>query len=424
MKRFLTTLTGIAALVLLTQAVEAQDKDKDKEKSKTKSEEIIIRRKTDKDAKVTVEIKGDEVLVNGKPADEYEDENISITKRRSSVVISPRTPFRSGTWSYSGDGWNNAEANIAFLGVTTEEHEKGARIESVSDESAAEKAGLKKGDIITKVGDKTIDKPEDLTKAVRSHKPEEKVSITYLRDGKEQKSTVTLGKRSSVLFGNLAPSIEIPNFNYNFDNGAFGRAYTFPGRARLGVKAQDTEDGKGVKVLEIDDESIAEKAGLKKDDIITEFDGKTINDTDALAKAARESREKASVTVKYPRAPPRPRDARLRLQLFAHRHRGSRRTRQRSRQQRPSGRDDSVDRVGSGGQVRRPRSQRRPDDGHGRDGAVAARRAEAARLGRRTGHAGLYNGLDTTRGEPPRRLECFDRDTASVSVRPPLDAPP
>jgi serine protease Do len=59
MKRFLTTLTGIAALVLLTQAVEAQDKDKDKEKSRSKNEEIIIRRKTDKDAKVTVEIKGD-----------------------------------------------------------------------------------------------------------------------------------------------------------------------------------------------------------------------------------------------------------------------------------------------------------------------------------------------------------------------------
>lgn len=305
MKRFLTTLTGIAALVLLTQAVEAQDKDKekDKEKSTKKTEEIIIRRKTDKDTKVTVEIKGDEVLVNGKPAEDYEDENISISKRRN-ITISPRTPFRSnsGTWSYSGDGFNLTEG--AFLGVTSNEHEKGVKIESVTDESAAEKGGLKSGDIITKVGEATIQKPADLTKAIRSHKPEEKVTITYLRDGKEQKSTVTLGKRRNVAgFGEaFAPSIEMPNFNFDhFDNGALGRTYSFSGRARLGVKAQDTEEGKGVKVLDIDEESIAEKAGLKKDDIIIEFDGKTINDTDALAKAARDSREKASVTVKFTR---------------------------------------------------------------------------------------------------------------------------
>jgi serine protease Do len=303
MKRFLTTLTGMAALVLLTQAVEAQDKDKekDKEKSKSKTEEIIIRRKTDKDAKVTVEIKGDEVLVNGKPAEDYEDENISVSKRRNLTIVSPRTPFRSqsGTWSYSGDGFNLVDG--AFLGVTTEDHEKGAKIESVTDESAAEKGGLKSGDIITKVGEATIHKPADLTKAIRSHKPEEKVTIAYLRDGKEQKSTVTLGKRKNVAayMDSFSPSIEMPGFN--FDNGAFGRTYAFPGRARLGVKAQDTEEGKGVKVLEIDEESIAEKAGLKKDDIITEFDGKTINDTDALAKAARDSREKASVTVKFTR---------------------------------------------------------------------------------------------------------------------------
>lgn len=303
MKRFLTTLTGIAALVLLTQAVEAQDKDKekDKEKSTKRTEEIIIKRKTDKDAKVTVEIKGDEVLVNGKPAEDYEDENISISKRRNVTIVTPRTPFRSnsGTWSYSGDGFNLIEG--AFLGVTSEDHEKGAKIESVTDESAAEKGGLKSGDIITKVGEATIHKPADLTKAIRSHKPEEKVTITYLRDGKEQKSTVTLGKRKNVAtYGDaFAPLVEMPGFN--FDNGALSRAYGYSGRARLGVKAQDTEEGKGVKVLEIDDESIAEKAGLKKDDIITEFDGKTINDTDALAKAARDSREKASVTVKYTR---------------------------------------------------------------------------------------------------------------------------
>jgi serine protease Do len=305
MKRFLSTLTGLATmLVLLSQPSFAQDKEKDKvkdkEKDKSKNEEIIIHRKTDKDTKVTIEIKGDEVLVNGKPADEYEDENVSVHKRQGFTVISPRTPFRAqgGAWSYGGNDLLGGE-DIAFLGVTSDDDDKGVRIEAVTDESAAEKAGLKKGDIITKIGETTISSPDGLTKAIRKHKPEDKATITYLRDGKEQKATVTFGKRRNALYGgvgNLNPS-----FDFNLGDGAFGRSYSFNSRPRLGVKAQDTEEGKGVKVIGIDDESIAEKAGLKEGDIITEFDGKSIDDTDDLSKAARDSREKSSVTVKFNR---------------------------------------------------------------------------------------------------------------------------
>lgn len=305
MKRFLKVITGMAALLtLLVQPGFAQDKEKEKEKSKSsKSDRIIITRKSDKDAKVTIEIKGDEVLVNGKPADEYEDDNIRISKQQGLTIVSPRTPFRAqgGTWSFDGNDFNLG-GEYAFLGVSTEDHDKGAKIEQVTGESAAEKAGLKKGDIITKVDESNIGSPSDLTKAIRKHKPEEKATITYLREGKEQKATVTLGKRKGLLMADAfsAPHFEMPNMEL-FDNGNFGRVYSYSGRPRLGVKAQDTEEGKGVKVIGIDEKSIAEKAGLKEGDIITEFDGKAVNDTDALAKAARDSREKSSVIVKYNR---------------------------------------------------------------------------------------------------------------------------
>lgn len=306
MKSFLKAITGMAALlILLAQPGFAQEKEKEKEKSKTsRNDRLIITRKSDKDAKVTIEIKGDEVLVNGKPADEYEDDNIRISKQRGVTIVSPRTPFRAqgGTWSFNGNDFHFGE-EYAFLGVSTQDHDKGAKIESVTDESAAEKAGLKEGDIITKVDDSNIGSPSDLTKAITKHKPEEKATITYLRDGKEQKVTVTLGKRRGAAFADAfsAPHFEIPNIDLNFDNGNFGRVYSYGARPRLGVKAQDTEDGKGVKVIDIDEKSIAEKAGLKEGDIITEFDGKPINDTDALAKAARDAREKSAVTVKYNR---------------------------------------------------------------------------------------------------------------------------
>lgn len=74
------------------------------------------------------------------------------------------------------------------------------------------------------------------------------------------------------------------------------------GTPKLGLSVQDTDDGKGVKVIEVDNESNAEKAGIKEDDIITEVDGKAVNSTDEIAKIIRESKEKVSVMIKLQRS--------------------------------------------------------------------------------------------------------------------------
>ncbi len=297
--------------MLLNQPVAAQDEkgnDKSKDKEKVKQyDEIIIRKKSDKDGKVTVEIKDGEVIVNGKPLDDYEDENLSIRKRKSGAIAGTLSPFRSngGTWNFNGNENMNFDAftkdgKTAFLGVSTDDGKEGAKVDEVTKGSPAEKAGLKEGDVITKIGDQGVFSQDDVAKEVKKHKPEEKVTITYKRDGKEQKATATLGKRSDVpalAFGNadafVAPRIQsMPNFNFNWDDNGGGPHVIYGGRPRLGIKAQDTEDGKGVKVLDVDDESIAGKAGVKEDDIITEFNGKAVNSADELAAAARESKEK------------------------------------------------------------------------------------------------------------------------------------
>ena len=99
----------------------------------------------------------------------------------------------------------------------------------------------------------------------------------------------------------------MPNFNFDLqDRGDlrnFERNFNFNynGKPRLGIKAQDTEDGKGVKVLDVDNESAAEKAGIKKDDVITEFDGKKVSTTEDLVNASRESKEKPAVKVTFNR---------------------------------------------------------------------------------------------------------------------------
>lgn len=59
----------------------------------------------------------------------------------------------------------------------------------------ADKAGLKAGDVITKLGDRPVTSYEELFSEIWSHKPGEKVKITYQRDGKEATTEVTLGQR-------------------------------------------------------------------------------------------------------------------------------------------------------------------------------------------------------------------------------------
>ena len=58
---------------------------------------------------------------------------------------------------------------------------------------------------------------------------------------------------------------------------------------------------KGVKVLDVDEGSAADKSGIKEDDVITEFDGKAVNSADELAEASREAKDKSSLKIKLNR---------------------------------------------------------------------------------------------------------------------------
>jgi serine protease Do len=64
-------------------------------------------------------------------------------------------------------------------------------------DSPADKAGLKSGDIITKIDNTAIDQSNSLSALVNKHKVGDKVTLTVLRDGKESKIDVTLGAAPS-----------------------------------------------------------------------------------------------------------------------------------------------------------------------------------------------------------------------------------
>lgn len=327
MKRFKTMLPVLVLALISPAILLAQPDDKVKEKTKEKKEvqQITITRKGDKKDKIVIEINGDKILLNGKPIEEYKEAEVNVMlnnlKDMESLSVN-RYPGSKGGWTFKTDGQPFAmttDTKRAMLGVTTDGDEKGARVTDVTDESAAEKIGLKEDDIITKIDDKEIKNPDDLSAAISKHKPGDKVTVQWLRDKKEQKATAELSKWKGMTgFGSTSPMVrefrmesdgrspafpKIPGLEsldrFKVFEAPMGQGWSWSGNGpKLGLSVQDTDDGKGVKVIEVDEESNAGKAGLKEEDIITEIDGKAVNSTDETVKIIRESKEKTSIMVK------------------------------------------------------------------------------------------------------------------------------
>jgi len=97
--------------------------------------------------------------------------------------------------------WKNLSdpATPGFLGVTAVDYDKdsveGAELEVVRDSTPAKKAGLKVGDIITKVGGKDVKASRDLTTLIGKLRPGTKAKLKLLRGKKEMEIEVTLGSR-------------------------------------------------------------------------------------------------------------------------------------------------------------------------------------------------------------------------------------
>ena len=87
--------------------------------------------------------------------------------------------------------------------VTMEEKTGGAAISNegaggtpaVTPDGPAAKAGLKAGDVITKFNDTAVESGPTLIGEIWTHKPGDKVTLTYKRDGRTETAELTLGER-------------------------------------------------------------------------------------------------------------------------------------------------------------------------------------------------------------------------------------
>ena len=121
----LTVLVLAGTLIAVrTDAQEGKDK-------KQKQEEIIIKKKGDKDGKMTIVVDGDKITVNGEPLAEFNDDNIIIRRRElfgpdggwangSRSLRAPRVPLPPHpprVWEFREDGAITSTGPKAMLGV-------------------------------------------------------------------------------------------------------------------------------------------------------------------------------------------------------------------------------------------------------------------------------------------------------------------
>ncbi len=162
------------------------------------------------------------------------------------------------------------------FGLTTLE---GAFVNDVTEDSPAEKAGLKQADIITGFNGEDIRDASDIRNAVGLVQPGKRTDLTYIRDGKRRTTTITVeafDDEREVLSADAAD--EIPAME------------SFSGASITNIPDDMELRGgeKGAYVASVRPGSKAQRAGLSKGDIIRSVGGQKVSDLkgfeDAISK--------------------------------------------------------------------------------------------------------------------------------------------
>ena len=194
---------------------------------------------------------------------------------------------------------------------------RGVGVTQVVKDSPAEKAGLRKDDVILRIDGENVNSVRKLNRLVSEMAPDHSVRITVSRGGAEQEITATIGKRSnSNLVRDLLsgePKIwkwhgndpklwkfEGP-FTEGFPDNEGDLTFSLGNSRRIGVSTMaltkqladyfGIAGGKGVLVTSVTDDSPAAKAGVRAGDVITAVDGEAVDSSGDLSRVINRKKE-------------------------------------------------------------------------------------------------------------------------------------
>ena len=86
----------------------------------------------------------------------------------------------------------NTLSNMEVIGITGSDTDHGVSVETVAEDSPAEKAGICEGDLILRVDDVPVKSIADINKIKNNHRSGDKIKITLYRDGEIKELEITL----------------------------------------------------------------------------------------------------------------------------------------------------------------------------------------------------------------------------------------
>ena len=160
-------------------------------------------------------------------------------------------------------GIKGGELNADLAQAFDIEAKKGAFISEVMPGSAADKAGLKAGDVITAINGQAISSFAEMRAKIATSGAGKEIDLTYLRDGKSNNTKVTLQSddQTQTRANGLLPALDGAELN-NYDEKGM----------------------KGVAITKIKPNSLAEQRGLKSGDVIIGINRQKVENLDQLRK--------------------------------------------------------------------------------------------------------------------------------------------
>jgi putative serine protease PepD len=148
-----------------------------------------------------VNLNGDVIGINSAIATASSGGGFGGSSQSGSIGLGFSIPVNQAKW-IADELIKNGKAAHSLLGVSVTDPgqtatQAGAVVKTVTAGGAAEKAGIKVNDVITKVDDQQINSSDSLVAAIRSYKPGTTVTLTYVRGGQTSTAQVTLTAASS-----------------------------------------------------------------------------------------------------------------------------------------------------------------------------------------------------------------------------------
>ncbi|MDX2045280.1 MAG: trypsin-like peptidase domain-containing protein [Chitinophagaceae bacterium] len=183
--------------------------------------------------------------------------------------------------SYAPEQMSDEQKNK--LGVKEGE---GVYVTDVAGDGAASAAGIKKGDIITKINGSKVNAPSEMVEQIANYKPGDKISVSYKREGKE--NTVQLALRNRAGNYEVVKSTVFDALGAEFEN------------VDKKVVSEYGYEG-GVKVKTLSDGMLSDQnPSMKKGFVIVKISGKAVRNVDELRRAIENAGKSCVLEGFYP----------------------------------------------------------------------------------------------------------------------------